>query len=290
MSAGAELYPAIGYEISSGGASLTVSVTRTSGTVTTSHTISSSTRWGITEQVTWTDSGSYSDDWLHLAVSQAIAAHADITAVAGAYAETGYAYPRCTHTVTFAAGNPVLSWYIEGGTTVMRALGFHGTPGGGVIRINGVGSTVSTTGFHSGIWAPMVPWTDIEVEPGYIAQQAISPFDASKRTVVELGARSVQIAQWRIVPMRDITEVYARQTAAAAVAGTSTADTYGTLERLVDAVVGSSRDLRLITEDGTGYTCTLQWERDLSTADLAEREESRGGRRYTVTMPLLVQP
>lgn len=285
---GSELFPFVSW-LHTIGLDLTVSVTRAvSGTVTTDHTIGPSTVLGATEQITWTDGGTYSEDWIHLLVARALAAHADIDSVSSAYATTGYAYPRCTHTVTFTAGNPVLSWYIEGGADAMRSLGFHGTPSGGLIRIAGVGSTVSTTGYHAGLLAPCVPWSVIDDAPGYIAQQAVSPFEPDQRTVVSLGARNLRAVQWRHVPQRMLSTWYAEDAASAAQALSSTSDTYGTVQRLVDAVVVSDRALRLVESSGDGVDCVLDWASDLTVRSLAEVEDGIGGRRYTITLPTVL--
>jgi hypothetical protein len=190
-------------------------------------------------------------------------------------------------------GGTLLSAYIEGPTALMRSLGFHGTPAGGLIRINATISifvaTFATTGWPVGIWAPMTPWSDVEVVPGYVVSQTVSPFEPSQRTVVELGARNANVAEWRHVPMRDITEEYAAESAPASEASASTSDLNGTLQGVVTAAVEDAATFVLVQSSTLVKTCTLDWQADLNTSALSEREEAFGGRRYTVTMTLVEQ-
>lgn len=293
MSVGAELYPYVSWDVTIPAATtLTVSVTGTLGTSTTTVTITAGTYKALLGSATWDTASVYITTWLHLQVSEAIATATGVIEVAGAVAATGYAYPRISHTAQAEVGivGTLLTAYIEGPTALMRRLGFHGTPSGGLIRINastaGQFATFATTGFSDGLWAPMVPWADIEDLPGYIGQQASSPFEPSQRTVVDLGDRHLRVVQWRHVPMRSVTTFYATDAVAASVALTSTSDTYGTVERVVDAAI-AGEDFALVPESGTSRTVVLDWSADLSVADLAERESAFGGRRYSVTLPLV---
>lgn len=293
MSVGAELYPYLSWDVTIAAlTTMTVSVTGTLGTSTTTVTITAGTYKALLGSATWGTASVYVTSWLHLQVSEAIASATGIIEVDGAVAATGYAYPRISHTAQAAVGvvGTLLTAYIEGPTALMRRLGFHGTPSGGIIRISattaGQFATFSTTGFSEGLWAPMVPWSDVEDIPGHIAQQAASPFEPSQRTVVELGDRHRRVVQWRHVPMRSITAFYATDPVAASVALTSTSDTYGTVERVVDAAI-AGEDFAFVPSAGTSQTVILDWSADLSVADLAERESAFGGRRYSVTLPLV---
>lgn len=297
MSIGAELYPFVTWPVTVAAASqITVSFTGTGGNSTTVVTIDAGTYFTQLGQTTWDEATSYSPEWLHLKVSQALNTAPAVTGVDGTANVTAYSFPRVTHRVRVSVSpalvGSLLSAYIEGPEALMRSLGFHGTPAGGLIRIVGVTSGVSiatfaTTGWPAGIWAPMTPWSDVEVVPGYVTSQTVSPFAPGERTVVELGARNANVAEWRHVPMRDITEEYAAEAAPASEASASTSDLNGTLQGVVRAAVEDAATFQLVQSATQVKKCTLDWQADLSTGSLSEREEAFGGRRYTVTMTLV---
>jgi hypothetical protein len=296
MSIGAELYPFVSWPVTVAAASdITVSITGTLGNSTTVVTVAAGTYYTQRAEATWNGTTVYSIEWLHLKVTQALATATGVFSASGTASATGYAFPRVSH---FVRRDPdivgtILSAYIEGPEALMRSLGFHGTPAGGLIRIDGVtqlqGATFATTGWPVGIWAPMTPWSDVEVVPGYVCSQTVSPFAPGQRTVVELGARVANVCEWRHVPMRDITEEYAADSAVASVASASTSDVNGTLQAVVDAAVEDAASFVLVQSSAILKTCTLDWQADLSTGTLSEREEAFGGRRYTVTMTLVTQ-
>jgi hypothetical protein len=296
MSIGAELYPFVSWPVTVAAASqITVSITGTAGNSTTVVTVAAGTYYTQREDQAWTSGSLYLVEWLHLKVSQALDAATGVQVVVGTANVTGYAFPRVTHRaqVQFGVVGALLSAYIEGPEALMRSLGFHGTPAGGLIRINAATSssfaTFATTGWPVGIWAPMTPWSDVEVVPGYVCSQTVSPFAPGQRTVVELGARVANVCEWRHVPMRDITKEYAADSAVASVASASTSDLNGTLQSVVDAAVEDAATFVLVQSASILKTCTLDWQADLSTGTLSEREEAFGGRRYTVTMTLVTQ-
>ena len=289
MSIGAELYPFVTWPTTVAASSdITVSITGTGGNSTTVVTVAAGTYYTQLGQTTWDESTSYSPEWLHLKVTQALDTAAGVNAVDGTANVTTYAFPRVTHRMQISPVlvGSLLSAYIEGPEALMRSLGFHGTPSGGLIRINATIAsffvTFATTGWPVGIWAPMTPWSDVEVVPGYVASQTVSPFEPAQRTVVELGARNANVAEWRHVPMRDITEEYAGEAAPAS-------DLNGTLQGVVTAAVEDAATFVLVQSATLTKTCTLDWQADLNTSALSEREEAFGGRRYTVTMTLVEQ-
>ena len=296
MSIGAELYPFVSWPVTVAAASdITVSITGTGGNSTGTVTVAAGTYHTQLAETTWNDSTSYATEWLHLKVTQALETAAGVNSVTGTANVTGYAFPRVTHRMAVqpALVGSLLSAYIEGPEALMRSIGFHGTPAGGLIRINATiaafNVTFATTGWPVGIWAPMTPWSDVEVVPGYVCSQTVSPFAAGQRTVVELGARVANVCEWRHVPMRDITEEYAADSAVALQAQSSTSDVNGTLQAVVDAAVEDAATFMLVQSATLLKKCTLDWAADLSTGTLSEREEAFGGRRYTVTMTLVTQ-
>lgn len=273
-------YPMIAWQVTySAAVSWSASIARVGNTpIAISGTIPAATYWGQNA------SAVQGSDTPHGALVASIdAALATLgfgaATVTGTWDDGAYPWPRVSITIGGVAN--ALNWTLTIGNLGARLrLGYLSSP------VASVGMTVSTTCNHDGVWAPMVPWSDVDRRQGYIATQTLSPFSPANATIVNLGAYRERVAQWRYVPTRYVTRAWAAQATFADASGNSVLDAYNTVEGLLDAAVAGAA-MRLYY-DATGFdTVRLVWDTDPSTARLAEASQA-SGRRCTVTVPLVV--
>lgn len=157
-----------------------------------------------------------------------------------------------------------------------------------------VAYTVGADGFlrsdrrWDGMWHPRV--TGERIEPVYldIGSQALSPYDASAHDRVRLGRRLLWFCDLPFVEAADISrEIDALSSGYAALAGRASGDDRGTLDDLLGAA-GSDSEIRLAlgpTADEI-HQCVLDAAGDIQR-DAFTTEETVGGRRYRVALPLI---
>ena len=139
----------------------------------------------------------------------------------------------------------------------------------------------------AGVWSPAS--LGVRCEPVYVddGAQTVSPYNPAAADRVRVARRRLWLCSWPYVEAADVTrDVLLLDPAFATLADRAGDDTLGTLDDLLGAA-GSGRQLRLVL-DGAGT------ERDawLDAADAIKRddftsEETVGGRRYRVALPLL---
>jgi hypothetical protein len=158
----------------------------------------------------------------------------------------------------------------------------------------GVAYTVGADGYlrsdrrWDGVWSPNVRGERIEPVYVDIGSQALSPYDASAHDRVRLGRRLLWFCDLPYVEAADVSrEIDALSSGYAALAGRSAGDDRGTLDDLLGAA-GSDSEIRLAlvsTADET-HQCVLDAAQDIQR-DAFTSEETVGGRRYRVALPLI---
>lgn len=274
-------YPLLAWEIDYGTAvSWQVDITRsTGGPITVTGTIPVGTYWG--QDVAAVQGSDTPHGALVSAIDAALATAGFASAtVTGAWDDVASPWPRVSITIGSVAN--ALSWQLTiTGSAAARRLGYLST------TTTSTGMTIYTTCNHDGVWAPMVPWSDVDYRSGYNASQTINPFSPGTATVVELGSSDQRILQWRHVPARYVETRWAQSVPFASASGNSILDTRNTVQGVVDvAVTGAT--MRAYYDVPTDYqTVRVQWQTDLRTSDLAEVSQP-SGRRMTVTIPVVV--
>ena len=277
-------YPAHTWQIKAGG-DIEVTISGVQETIA----LAGSGLWGFGPD---SASDATAGDLAHY-VAQQVATHSGLSSASAAWVTgTTYTEPRYTLTLTAPVAQTSAP-EIKGPEALMRALGLHGTPSGGLITVagsytpSGSISSLTTTGFNDGVWSPNRDAAFEEVVVARVARQVRSPTSPSAYTVTSLGTADGRTVSHLAVDRRHITQERAAQALYAAQAGTDTGDTYGTLDRLIDAAV-DGQSLRLYRAAGDYTAVGLVWEDGLATDDLAT-SESVGGRRVRVVLPYIDQ-
>lgn len=226
-------------------------------------------------------------------IAQRVATHTDVASCVAVWVTgTTFVEPRYRLDITGTAtqtSDPA----IKGTAALMRQIGMHGVDTFGTITVTGshvplsASASVQSQGFNDGVWSPNRDAAFEEVVVARVARQVRSPTSPSAYTVTSLGTADGRTVSHLAVDRRHITQERAAQALYAAQAGTSTGDTYGTLDRLIDAAV-DGQALRLYRAAGDYTAVGLVWEDGLATDDLAT-SESVGGRRVRVVLPYIDQ-
>lgn len=216
--------------------------------------------------------------------THSLVASATATIVTG----TANAEPRYTISITGTV-NLTSNPSIKIAEALSRQIGMHGTVSSGTITVTGTfvplstSGSITSTGYNDGVWAPNRDAAYEEVRVARVARQVRSPTAPGSYTVVSLGSRDGRIVSHLNVDRRHVTNERAAQSLYATQAGTDPDDTYGTLERMIDAAV-AGQTFRVYRAAGDYTACGLVWEDGLATDDLATAA-SVGGRRVNVAIP-----
>lgn len=157
-------------------------------------------------------------------------------------------------------------------------------------QASGVGNSWSlySQACTDGVWSGMSEVTNKVPARRWVAKQRRAAYSGATRTVVRAGARIMYRFTHEAVFGRWIDQLNASQAVYASQAGTSVLDTYGTLDRLCEAV-SQGAGLRVWLDDVTMIAGSLDFADDLRTEDLVTMT-SLGGRRHQVTLPYVVDP
>lgn len=157
----------------------------------------------------------------------------------------------------------------------------------------GTAYPIGSTGYlqasqrHLGVWSPGAIGTRLEPVYVDIGEGAISPYDASAHDRVRVGRRLLYACEWPYVEAADISREVSSQSAGYRVlAGRDDGETLGTLDDLLGAA-GSGSRVRLLVSASEAVDCVLDADGAIQR-DEYTREESVGGRRYRVVLPLIV--
>jgi hypothetical protein len=140
-----------------------------------------------------------------------------------------------------------------------------------------------------GVWSPGALGT--RLEPVYldIGEGAVSPYDASAHDRVRVGRRLLYTAEWPYVEAADVSreigDTATQSDGYRVLAGREADETLGTLDDLLGAA-GSGSRIRLIKSESESVDCVLDADGPIQRSEYT-REESVGGRRYRVVMPLI---
>lgn len=156
---------------------------------------------------------------------------------------------------------------------------------GGSLPIGTLGYIQSSTRYQ-GVWSPGALGT--RAEPVYVdlGEGAISPYDASAHDRLRLGRRMLWVCEWPYVEAADISrELAALSAGYMTLAGRESEDTLGTLDDLLGAC-GSGSRVRLMLAENNARDCVLDTDGTITRSDYTT-EETVGGRRYRVSLPLV---
>ncbi len=277
-------YPVFGYQITLDDV---VAVEVTIAGVTEDVTISAGTYWG------WPSESGYWIDTLVQAFVTGLVGHSGWTTtptlfslVGGFTSHPTYGVDVASWTATFTGVTSTDTVTIDGSdsTKFDNAIGLT----------QGVAYTVGADGYlrsdrrWDGVWAPNVRGERIEPVYVDIGSQALSPYDASAHDRVRLGRRLLWFCDLPYVEAADISrEIDALSSGYAALAGRSAGDDRGTLDDLLGAA-GSDSEIRLVLGTATSdvHQCVLDAAQDIQR-DAFTSEETVGGRRYRVALPLI---
>lgn len=273
-------YPAHSWQVDVSG-DIDVTINGTTETIS----LAGSDLWGFDPS----SSGTSAVTGLPGYLASRIATHSLVSSASASWVTgTANAEPRWTIAIT-GTGNLTSNPTIKVAEALSRQMGLHGTVSSGTITITGTFVPLSTsgsfasTGFNDGVWSPNRDAAYEEVVVSRVARQVRSPTAPGSYTVVSLGSRDGRIVRHLNVDRRHVTNERAAQSLYATQAGTDPGDTYGTLERMIDAAV-NAQTLRLYRAAGNYTGVGLVWEDGLSTDDLVSTA-SVGGRRVDVTIP-----
>jgi hypothetical protein len=139
---------------------------------------------------------------------------------------------------------------------------------------------------HLGVWSPGAIGTRLEPVYVDIGEGAVSPYDASAHDRVRLGRRLLYSGEWPYVEAADVSrEISAQSAGYRTLANREDGETLGTLDDLLGAA-GSGSRVRLFTAATTAVDCVLDADGQITRSEYT-REESVGGRRYRVVLPLI---
>ena len=272
-------YPVFGYQITLDDV---VEFTAEINGVSDDLTVAAGTYWA------WAN-GSGDLGTLHDAFADALAQHGEWSAtptVSTSYSVNADGSPswRCTFSGGIASGP--FTYEGSDSTKFDNALGL--TQGAGGSQSLGVLGYLDAQIRWDGVWAPNVRGE--RIEPVYLdmGSQTISPYDASAHDRVRLGRRLLWFCDLPYVEAADISrEIDALSSGYAALAGRSAGDDRGTLDDLLGAA-GSDSEIRLVLGTATSdvHQCVLDAAQNIQR-DAFTTEETVGGRRYRVALPLI---
>lgn len=279
MTTSVQPLPVFAWPVTFASDSITVEVVTGGGTTTEVCAIANGSPWG------WKTGASYgaATDSLAYYVGQALLAHTLITAVAAEYVDgQTERVPRYSVACTAA---PALSISITAVTGIAKeALGIVALPhalvaGGGVF-------TFTSAGACDGVFSGANDLTEKDYGRLFVASQRFAALAKSSRSNVWAGSNNQTSRRYRLLRIcrRYLDRRYAAQSLDATQAGTLTADTYGTIDRLIEAAVNGSNIL--VSEDATtSQECVLDFGDDPTVDDFVS-QASLGGRRYDATFTL----
>jgi hypothetical protein len=256
MATGSEIFPLISWIDVVTGGNLTITVDAGSGPVAEVIAVPTSSVYGV-RMAAPLSLGRASTDSVAKLLETAILAHSLVTSATAYYEQTGYLYPA--YRVNFVcAGFVAMS--ITGSFDLMRQLGL------GNLLVQTSTTEIYSVGFPVGVFAPCVPWS--RVEPVNTSQAALvrSPFAPGQASRITVDTSRSWALQWLHVPARHLSTYYAGLSAPAAVAGTQTFDTNGTLDGLLAATLAGST-MRLLTQFSTGTLVDVAWDSNPKTDD-----------------------
>lgn len=137
-----------------------------------------------------------------------------------------------------------------------------------------------------GLWSPGDEAAT--VEPVYVdeGQGAMNPYDPAYHDRLRLSRQLVWLCEWGMVDAADISrELVAVDAGLQALANRESDDTQGTLDDLLGAA-GSNMKMRLVLSSSDSRDCVLVDTGSLRR-DTYTREETVGGRRYSVTLGMM---
>jgi len=123
-------------------------------------------------------------------------------------------------------------------------------------------------------------------DPGYNASRLRSKFTPSSQTTLQHSSITTYAVEWFNASTRFLTAEQAALSVYADDAGTSTSDTDGTLESMLDADQDDDVDFYLWVDASTAHQVSLVWDRDPSVRDFVA-PGSLGTRRVNVTLPFI---
>ena len=255
MATGSEIFPLISWVDVVTGGNLTITVDAGGGPVAEVIAVPTSSVYGA-RMASPLALGRASTDSVAKLLETAILAHSLVTAATAYYEQTGFLYPA--YRVNFVcAGFVAMS--IAGASTLLLQLGLG-------LGVSASTTTIYSAGFPVGVFAPCVPWS--RVEPVNTSQAALvrSPFSPGQASRITVDTSRSWALQWLHVPARHLSTYYAGLSAPAAVAGTLTIDTNGTLDGLLTATLAGA-EMRLLTQFSTGTLVDVAWDSNPKTDD-----------------------
>jgi hypothetical protein len=204
------------------------------------------------------------------------------TLVATYELNTGLYAPRWRIT-TASAGVDVQVQFTTGDAATMACLGLVD---GDTLALATLGTAFTSTRRWRGLWSPGDEAAT--VEPVYVdeGQGAMNPYDPAYHDRLRLSRQLVWLCEWGMVDAADISrELVAVDAGLQALANRESDDTQGTLDDLLGAA-GSDMEMRLILSSSDSRDCVLVDMGSLRR-DTYTREETVGGRRYSVTLGMV---
>lgn len=128
---------------------------------------------------------------------------------------------------------------------------------------------------------------DYDDTPGYNASRTRSPHNPSAFVTVQHSTVQRWPIVWKGAPMRHKSRYYAALSDFASVAGTSTDDTNGTLQGLIDADQDDDRDFWVWLDSSTAKKVSLDWAGPVVSVDTFAVQSAFGNQRMDVSLPFI---
>lgn len=128
---------------------------------------------------------------------------------------------------------------------------------------------------------------DYDDVPGYNASRTRSPHNPSAFVTIQHSSIQRWPIVWKGAPMRHKSRYYAALADFASVAGTSTADTNGTLQGLIDADQDDNNAFLVWLDSSTAKQVSLDWAGPVVSVDTFAVQSAFGNQRMDVSLPFI---